>query len=116
MKPLIDLHGEPRNWATSAPLYIEALADIPPKILAIAVKHAITSNPYFPKPAELRASVVDELSNYRRKQDEERQAALPPPPDLPAPSQEDIDYVDRIVAKALQGIAGRRSEIQGTNK
>src|SRR5262245_21422139 len=76
LKPLIDLHGEPRNWATAAPLYMKALADIPPKLLALAVNHAIASNPYFPKPADLRASIVDELRFYRQKQEAERLAAI----------------------------------------
>lgn len=112
LKPLIDLHGAPRNWATAAPLYLQALADIPPELLAVAVKHAIMSNPYFPKPAELRASITDELSDYRRRCDEERRASLPKPPEPPPITEEDIVYVDDIVAKTLQVIAGRRDIIQ----
>lgn len=106
------MHGAPRNWATAAPLYIEALADIPPELLAVAVKHAIMSNPYFPKPAELRASIVDELSDYRRRRDEAIRAALPKPPEPPPITEEDIVYVDDIVAKALRAIAGNRDIIQ----
>lgn len=106
LKPLIDLHGEPRNWLTAAPLYIEALSDIPPELLAVAVKHAITSNPFFPKPADLRLSIVDELSDYRRRQDERRKAALLlPEPEVPAPTQADVEAVDRLVAEALRVIA-----------
>jgi hypothetical protein len=106
LKPLIDLHGEPRNWRTAAPLYIEALADIPPELLAVAVKHAITSNPYFPKPAELRLSIVDELSDYRRRQDDARNAALMlPVVEVPPPSEADIEAVDGLVAEALRAIA-----------
>ncbi len=99
LKPLIDLHGEPRNWATAAPLYVEALADIPPQILSIAVKHAIAFNSFFPKPAELRASVTGELANYRRRRDEAalRASALPEPEPAPPPSDEDKAYVENLV-------------------
>jgi very-short-patch-repair endonuclease len=108
LKPLIDLHGEPKNWATAAPLYIQALADIPPELLAVAVRHALASNPYFPKPADLRLSIVDELREYRRVRDEERRAkALPPPQSSPPVTEEDIVYVDRLVAQTLGAIAQR---------
>lgn len=79
----------------------------------MAVRHAITSNPYFPKPAELRASIVDELSDYRRRHDEARRRALAAPPDPPPKSEEDFVYVDNLVADALKGIAGKRAIIQG---
>ena len=103
LKPLIDLHGEPRNWSTAAPLYMEALADIPPELLAVAVKHAIVSNPYFPKPAELRLSIVDELADFRRRQDDARRASLlPKPTPVPPPTAEDKAHVDRIVAQAVR--------------
>lgn len=113
LKPLIDLHGEPKNWATAALLYMEALADIPPDLLALAVKHAITSNPYFPKPAELRLSIADELSAWRRKRDAERLALLPrPAPEPPATMAEKAE-VDALVQQALQAIAGRRDHVRG---
>ena len=100
LKPLIDLHGEPRNWRTAAPLYIEALADIPPDLLAVAVKHAITSNPYFPKPADLRAAIMDELSEYRRRQDAARKAFLMlPAADIPPPTEEQKAEVDALLAE-----------------
>lgn len=112
LKPLIDLHGEPRNWATAAGLYLDALADIPAELLAVAVKHAITSNPFFPKPADLRLSIVDELSDYRRRQNEARRALLPPPPDVPPPTPQEIAEVDALVANALRGMAVRSAELQ----
>lgn len=108
LKPLIDLHGMPKNWTTAAPLYIEALADIPLELLAVAVKHSIVSNPYFPKPAELRACISDELADYRRRQHDRRLAQLPKPEEPAPPTAEDIAYVDAIVGAALKGIAGRR--------
>jgi len=98
LKPLIDLHGEPKNWHDAAPLYIEALKDIPEAILAMAVRHAIAANPYFPKPAELRASVANELGEYRRRREEAWRASLPKPPEPPPPSPEDIAYVAELLA------------------
>lgn len=89
-------------------MYIEALSDIPLELLAVAVKHEIVSNPYFPKPAELRAAIVDELSDYRRRQDAARKAALLlPEAEIPQPTQNDIEAVDKLVAQALRTIAER---------
>ncbi len=112
LKPLIDLHGEPRNWATAAPLYMQALADIPPELLAVAVKHAIASNPYFPKPADLRLSIVEELGHHRRRQGEVKLAALPRPAPVPPPTKQEIAEVDRLVAETLRILAGRSAEMQ----
>jgi hypothetical protein len=115
LKPLIDLHGEPRNWRTAAPLYIEALADIPPDLLAVAVRHAIASNPFFPKPADLRLSIADELSDYRRRQDAARKASLLlPEPYVPPPTQADIEAADRLVAEALRSIAEKGEAFIGS--
>lgn len=112
LKPLIDLHGEPKNWKTAAPLYIDALADVPADLLAKAVKYAIAGNPYFPKPADLRLLIVEELNDRRRQEDERRRQSRRTLPAPPPPTPEDIAYVDRIVAQALEGIAGRRAIIQ----
>lgn len=110
LKPLIDLHGEPRNWATAAPLYIDALSDLPPELLQAAVKHAIASNPFFPKPAELRSYVADELAAYRRQRDEAYLASLPKPADPPPPSPEDIAHVAEVMAE-IKGILGQRAAV-----
>lgn len=114
LKPLLDLHGKPRNWPTAAPLYIDALSDIPPHLLRLAVKHAIASNPYFPKPAELRASVAEELSLYRREREEARLAALPKLPEPPSPSPEDIAHVTEVMNKFRAAIRERSDEMRGT--
>jgi hypothetical protein len=113
LKPLIDLHGKPRNWETAAALYVEALADIPPELLAKAVQHAIVSNPYFPKPADLRASIADELGHYRWQRERERLAALPAPPEPSPPTAAEVAEVDALVERALQAIAGRRDALTG---
>ena len=84
-------------------MYIEALADIPLELLAVAVRHEIVSNPYFPKPADLRAAIVDELREDRRRREERRLAALPKPAEPSPPTPEDIAYVDALLAAALKG-------------
>lgn len=113
LKPLIDLHGEPRNWATAASLYIDALSDIPPHLLRSAVKHAIAVNPYFPKPAELRAYIVDELSLYRREREEARLAALPKLPEPPPPSPEDVAHVTKVMTKFRAAVRERSLTLRG---
>ena len=106
LKPLIDLHGEPQNWATSAPLYMEALSDIPPEVLAKAVRHCIQTCRFFPKPAELRSAIADELFEVRRRE-YDRSRALPAPDAVEAPTAEDIAYVAKLVAPVLVGIRRR---------
>lgn len=113
LKPLIDLHGKPRNWSTAAPLYIDALSDIPPHLLRLAVKQAIASNPYFPKPAELRASITEELSLYRREREEARLAALPKLPEPPPPSPEDIAHVTEVMNRFRAAVRQRSTVMQG---
>jgi len=112
LKPLIDLHGEPRNWATAAPLYIEAQRDIPPNILQHAVRDAIANNPYFPKPAELRALAAGELAAYRRRAHDEWQASLPKPEPMPPPSPEDIAYVEELLRPMRKATAERTATLQ----
>jgi hypothetical protein len=116
LKPLIDLHGEPRNWATAARLYVDTLADIPEHLLAIAVRHAIASNPYFPKPGDLRASIADELSDYRRRRDEAALAALPKPPERELPTEEDFVAVHETLAPLLAEMSGRARLFRGEEK
>ena len=116
LKPLLDLHGKPKGWETSAPIYMQALADIPHDLLASAVRHAIASNPYFPKPADLRLSIADELTAWRHKREAERLARLPPAPELPPPSEAEQAEVEALVQQALRAIAERRDLIQGRNQ
>lgn len=92
---------------------MQALADIPPDLLAVAVRHAIASNPYFPKPADLRLSIVDELVAYRKRQDEARKLLLPKPAPVPRPTPEEIAEVDHLVARAVRGLAERTAVFQG---
>lgn len=104
LKPLIDLHGEPRNWATAAPIYLKALADIPPDLLTKAVAEMIATNQYFPKPAELRNAIADELADRRRAADEKRRLALPAPEPIPPPTEQEIADVERLVSTLARNI------------
>lgn len=113
LKPLIDLHGEPSAWATAAPLYMEALADIPPELLEAAVKHCIRTCRFFPKPAELRAPIADELNDYRRRQHERNRAALPAPAPVDPPTPEEIAYVEKLVAPVIAGVKRRSKAMRG---
>lgn len=115
LKPLIDLHGEPKNWATAARLYIDALEDIPPELLSKAVEYAVASNPFFPKPADLRASIADELSEHRRREDEKFRAAQPRLPPPPKPTPEDIAYVEQLLNNTLGAVRGRRRVFADTD-
>jgi hypothetical protein len=112
LKPLVDLHGEPNNWASAVQIYIEALADIPPELLRAAVRHAIAANPYFPKPAELRASIADELQSYWRRRREEM-PTLPKPEDRPPPSPEDIAHVKEAMRQIRGILSHRATSIRG---
>lgn len=106
----------PKNWTTAAPLYIEALSDIPPELLAVAVKQAIAGNPFFPKPADLRASISEELSEHRRRMDETHRAMLPRPAPTPKPTREDIAYVESLLAKTLGAVAAKGEALAGNRR
>jgi hypothetical protein len=87
-----------------------ALADIPPDLLDVAVKHCIRTCAFFPKPAELRAAIKDEMIDRSRQQQREyeaRRAALAAPASVAPPSPEDIAYVEKIVAPVIAGVRRR---------
>lgn len=107
IKPLIDMYGEPKNWAVKRDLYFETLRDIPEHLLNRAVKHCIGDCDFFPRPSELRHAVLDEISDYRRCRDAAARAALPKPAEPPEATAEDFAYVRNLVAKATQAVADR---------
>lgn len=110
IKPLVDLHGEPKNWSAKIGIYYDVLSDLPEHLLASAVRHQIAANAYFPKPAELRAAIADELRWHRESQEANRLAALPKPQDPPPPSPEDIAHVAEVMTK-IKGILGDRAAV-----
>jgi hypothetical protein len=101
LKPLIDLHGEPANWKTAAPIYLEALADIPAELLAKAVRHAIQWNPFFPKPGDLRQSIKDELADHYQGPPA-RIREVPLRLEAAPPSEEDKAYVTAQVERVTR--------------
>lgn len=115
IKPLVDLHGAPKNWETAARLYIDSLCDIPPELLAKAVKHAIQWNPYFPKPGDLRLSIRDELAEHYRRERAAALAALPKPEEAAPPSPDDIAYVDGLMAKLKTAIVDKGDILQDSD-
>lgn len=116
LKPLIDLHGKPPNWETSSAIYVEALADLPPDLLATAVQQCIRTCRFFPKPAELRNAIADELAERLdafNRRIAERRVALPAP-EPPGPrSAEDIAHVERVLAPLRTAIRSRRRVFSG---
>jgi hypothetical protein len=113
IKPLIDLHGEPKNWNVKIGIYFDALSDLPELLLDKAVRHCIACCEFFPKPAELRKAVLDELSDYRRQREEARLAALPKPPEPSPPSPEDIAHVAEVMSQIRGILSGRTAVMRG---
>lgn len=52
---------KPGEWQTRAPLYRETLADLPADLLAEGIVHCAKSCKFFPKPAEIRAPIEEDL-------------------------------------------------------
>lgn len=109
IKPLVDLHGEPKNWEAKIGIYYDALKDIPERLLDVAVKHCIRGGDFFPKPSELRISIADELTDCYRRRREALLAALPKPPEPQPQSEEDRAHARRIVAEAKANLGERKS-------
>lgn len=87
------------DWQAQAPLYLEALANIPADLLQTAMAECAKTLKFFPKPAEIRETIESELSD--RKSDllfwkREQSTKLTSEP-LPKATQEDKDFVSQIV-------------------
>jgi len=63
LEPAIDLYGAPKAWASQAGLYRLLLGDLPPDLLAEGMVAAMRRCVFFPKPAEIRAAVTEELAH-----------------------------------------------------
>ncbi|QCO12869.1 hypothetical protein D9623_33750 (plasmid) [Azospirillum brasilense] len=59
------VHGTPAGWDGMVDDYLEAFDGVPFDLVKVACKHARLDLKFFPKPAELRAPIRDEL-NARR--------------------------------------------------
>lgn len=115
IKPLIDLHGEPKNWGAKIGIYFEALRDIPEDLLNTAVKHCIRATQFFPKPAELRAAIADELAHRHRVAEHnrrEREMLLLAAPVREPPTAEDIAWVERMMAALPPRMRSRRRQVE----
>lgn len=63
--PLAEMFGLPDNWPRVAPLYDDALGDLPEWALHEAVRGCLRHGRFFPKPAEIRERLPDELGQMR---------------------------------------------------
>jgi hypothetical protein len=63
--PLGEMFGLPDNWQWQAPLYDEALGDLPEWALQEAVRACLRHCKFFPKPAEIRERLPDQLMQMR---------------------------------------------------
>lgn len=52
----------PANWGHIAEFYLEALEDVPADLAREALRHVRRNVRFFPKPADLRAPIVEELA------------------------------------------------------
>jgi len=76
------------------------------------VRHALANCTFFPKPAELRAAITDELADHRRRVEEAWRASLPKLPPPPPPTPEDIAYVADLLAPMRAATAAKTAVIK----
>jgi hypothetical protein len=103
----------PSTWQEAAPLYVEALSDLPPDLLIKAMKRAVMTLKFFPRPVEIRDQVSAELSERRRMRSRaeliatkaRREAAMKarraPPAAAPLPSKPFTVPKIKVVDKSL---------------
>lgn len=61
LEQTLALFGAPENWDEIAEFYLEAFETVPLDLVRKALKDARMNLKFFPKPAELRAPILDEL-------------------------------------------------------
>ena len=59
----------PQNWAQIAGFYHEVLADVPLDLVEAALLHVRRTCTFFPKPAEIRGPIAEQLTERRRTRD-----------------------------------------------
>src|SRR5262249_55279447 len=121
------------NLAQIMPAYLEALADVPPDLVEIALKHVRQNLKWFPKPCELREPIAGVLEARRRahagrQRRAAEHAAHPRQRDAPpaAAYRPDDAIRERAMAEiretlaaakpARAGIATYRSDTPGANQ
>ena len=65
LDPLGRLFGWPDDWSAQSPLYDETLEDLPDWALIEAVHACLTYCRFFPKPAEIRDRLPEQLGRMR---------------------------------------------------
>lgn len=58
---VLAVHGTPANWDRAVGDYLEAFEDVPADLLLRACRHARLELKFFPKPAELRTPILEDL-------------------------------------------------------
>lgn len=61
----VAIFGVPANWKQIADFYLEALEDVPPDLALLAMKRIRMEKKFFPKPAEIREVIANELAVRR---------------------------------------------------
>lgn len=103
----LNLDFAPPNWKLALPEYIKALADLPPDLMDESIDAWIRTSPKFPKPADLRSMVREELDRRFARRDKLRAEAT----HLPAPAPRIEDPVERAeMAKRMGELARSLAE------
>jgi hypothetical protein len=109
----IDLFGTPKGWEQQFKLYCRLLGDLPPDLLARGVFIALQDGVFFPKPAEIRAPVKDELGGrkltaVRLEVALSRVKAVVREAERPPPTDEEKRRVDELLARCIGRVTLRR--------
>lgn len=94
----------PPNFGVTAKFYREALEDVPADLVAKALKQIRLSSKFFPKPAEIRELIRDELTRRRRERWEIEQKARNWKPSAPPVTEQDRAKVLQIFQQARQAV------------
>lgn len=85
---VLAVHGTPADWEGKVDDYLEAFEGVPFDLVQKACKNARLNLKFFPKPAELRAPILDELAERRHALRRLRTAEVKAAPRLPEPKRE----------------------------
>jgi hypothetical protein len=85
---VLAVHGTPADWEGKVDDYLEAFEDVPLDLVQKACKNARLNLKFFPKPAELRAAILDELAERRHALRRLKTAEVKAAPRLPEPKRE----------------------------